>query len=83
MVVSHKVLVEEELASQRKTILESLEKGQILEGHAKAITDFGVFVDLGGVDGLVHITDLSWGRVNHPSEIVKLDQTVNVVCTRL
>ena len=79
VVVSHKVLVEEELASQRKTILESLEKGQILEGHAKAITDFGVFVDLGGVDGLVHITDLSWGRVNHPSEIVKLDQTVNVV----
>jgi small subunit ribosomal protein S1 len=79
VVVSHKVLVEEELASQRKAILDSLEKGQILEGHVKAITDFGVFVDLGGVDGLVHITDLSWGRVNHPSEIVKLDQTVNVV----
>jgi small subunit ribosomal protein S1 len=78
VVVSHKVLVEEELASQRKSILDSLEKGQILEGHIKAITDFGVFVDLGGVDGLVHITDLSWGRVNHPSEIVKLDQTVNV-----
>ncbi len=79
VVVSHKVLVEEELSSQRKAILEKLEKGQILEGHAKAITDFGVFVDLGGVDGLVHITDLSWGRVSHPSEIVKLDQTVNVV----
>jgi small subunit ribosomal protein S1 len=67
------------LAVQRKAILQKLEKGQILEGHAKAITDFGVFVDLGGVDGLVHITDLSWGRVNHPSEVVKLDQTVNVV----
>lgn len=79
VVVSHKILVEEELASQRKAILDSLEKGQILEGHVKAITEFGVFVDLGGVDGLVHITDLSWGRVNHPSEIVKLDQTVNVV----
>ena len=79
VVVSHKVLVEEELAGQRKAILESLEKGQILEGHVKAITDFGVFVDLGGVDGLVHITDLSWGRVNHPSEVVKLDQTINVV----
>ena len=79
VVVSHKVLVEEELASQRKAILDKLEKGQILEGHVKALTDFGAFIDLGGVDGLVHITDLSWGRVNHPSEIVKLDQTVNVV----
>ncbi len=79
VVVSHKILVEEELAGQRKAILESLEKGQILEGHVKAITDFGVFVDLGGVDGLVHITDLSWGRVGHPSEVVKLDQTINVV----
>ncbi len=79
VVVSHKVLVEEELSGQRKAILERLEKGQILEGHVKAITDFGVFVDLGGVDGLVHITDLSWGRVSHPSEVVKLDQTVNVV----
>ncbi|MBI5463923.1 MAG: 30S ribosomal protein S1, partial [Ignavibacteriales bacterium] len=78
VVVSHKVLVEEELSSQRKAILEKLEKGQILEGHVKAITDFGVFVDLGGVDGLVHITDLSWGRVSHPSEVVKLDQVVNV-----
>ncbi|MBM4168204.1 MAG: 30S ribosomal protein S1 [Ignavibacteria bacterium] len=79
VVVSHKVLVEQELAGQRKAILDSLEKGQILEGHVKAITDFGVFVDLGGVDGLVHITDLSWGRVSHPSEIVKLDQTINIV----
>lgn len=79
VVVSHKILVEEELAGQRKAILDSLEKGQILEGHVKALTDFGVFVDLGGVDGLVHITDLSWGRVSHPSEVVKLDQTVNIV----
>ncbi len=79
VVVSHKVLVEEEMADQRKAILNSLEKGQILEGNVKAIADFGVFVDLGGVDGLVHITDLSWGRVSHPSEAVKLDQTVNVV----
>jgi small subunit ribosomal protein S1 len=79
VVVSHKVLVEEEMAGQRKAILDSLEKGQILEGTVKAITDFGVFVDLGGVDGLVHITDLSWGRINHPSEIVKLDQTINVL----
>lgn len=79
VVVSHKVLVEEEMSGQRKAILEKLEKGQILEGTVKAITDFGVFVDLGGVDGLVHITDLSWGRINHPSEIAKLDQTINVV----
>jgi small subunit ribosomal protein S1 len=79
VVVSHKVLVEEEMSGQRKAILEGLEKGQILEGTVKAITDFGVFVDLGGVDGLVHITDLSWGRINHPSEIAKLDQTINVV----
>jgi small subunit ribosomal protein S1 len=79
VVVSHKVLVEEEMAGQRKAILDKLEKGQILEGTVKAITDFGVFVDLGGVDGLVHITDLSWGRINHPSEIVKLDQSINIV----
>ncbi|MBI3194299.1 MAG: 30S ribosomal protein S1 [Ignavibacteriae bacterium] len=78
VVVSHKALIEEELAGQRKEILDRLEKGQVLEGVVKAITDFGVFVDLGGVDGLVHITDLSWGRVNHPSEIVKLDQVLNV-----
>lgn len=79
VVVSHKVLIEEEVADQRKAILEGLEKGQILEGHVKAVTDFGVFVDLGGVDGLIHITDLSWGRINHPSEVVKLDETINVV----
>jgi small subunit ribosomal protein S1 len=81
VVVSHKVLVEEEIADQRHAILDSLEKGQILEGTVKAITDFGVFVDLGGVDGLVHITDLSWGRINHPNEVVKLDQTIKVVVT--
>ena len=79
IVVSRKVIIEEQIAGQRKAILDSLEKGQILEGTVKAIADFGVFIDLGGVDGLVHITDLSWGRVNHPTEIVKLDQTVNVV----
>ncbi len=81
VVVSHKVLVEEEIADQRDAILNSLEKGQILEGIVKAITDFGVFVDLGGVDGLIHITDLSWGRINHPNEVVKLDQTIKVVVT--
>lgn len=81
VVVSHKVLVEEELADQRKAILEGLEKGQILQGTVKAITDFGVFVDLGGVDGLIHITDLSWGRINHPNEVVKLDEQINVVVT--
>ena len=81
VVVSHKVLIEEEISDQRKAILESLERGQILEGVVKAITDFGVFVDLGGVDGLIHITDLSWGRINHPSEIVKLDETLKVVVT--
>jgi small subunit ribosomal protein S1 len=81
VVVSHKVLVEEEISDQRAAILNSLEKGQILEGTVKAITDFGVFVDLGGVDGLVHITDLSWGRINHPNEVVKLDETIKVVVT--
>jgi small subunit ribosomal protein S1 len=81
VVVSHKVLVEEEISDQRNAILTSLEKGQILEGTVKAITDFGVFVDLGGVDGLIHITDLSWGRINHPNEVVKLDETIKVVVT--
>ncbi len=81
VVVSHKVLVEEEIADQRSAILEGLEKGQILEGIVKAITDFGVFVDLGGVDGLIHITDLSWGRINHPNEVVKLDETIKIVVT--
>jgi small subunit ribosomal protein S1 len=81
VVVSHKVLVEEEISDQRNAILEGLEKGQILEGTVKAITDFGVFIDLGGVDGLIHITDLSWGRINHPNEVVKLDETIKVVVT--
>ncbi len=81
VVVSHKVLIEETISDQRKEILEKLEKGQILEGGVKAITDFGVFVDLGGVDGLIHITDLSWGRINHPSEVVKLDESIKVVVT--
>ena len=81
VVVSHKVLIEEEISDQRAAILESLERGQILEGVVKAVTDFGVFVDLGGVDGLIHITDLSWARINHPSEVVKLDETLKVVVT--
>lgn len=79
VVVSHKVLLEEQLSEQRSAIISKLDKGLVLEGTVKAISDFGVFVDLGGVDGLVHITDLSWGRVSHPSEIVKLDQVVKVV----
>lgn len=79
VVVSHKVLLEEQLSEQRNKILGTLEKGLVLEGVVKAISDFGVFVDLGGVDGLVHITDLSWGRVTHPSEIVQLDEQVKVV----
>ncbi|MEO6940182.1 MAG: 30S ribosomal protein S1 [Candidatus Kapaibacterium sp.] len=79
VVVSHKVLLEEHLQDQRKEIVEHLERGQVLEGTVKAIADFGAFVDLGGVDGLVHITDLSWGRVSHPTEVIKLDQTVTVV----
>ncbi|NOZ61103.1 MAG: 30S ribosomal protein S1 [Calditrichaeota bacterium] len=78
IVVSHRALVEEEMKEQREKILENLEKGQILEGTVKNITDFGVFIDLGGVDGLLHINDLSWGRINHPSEIVSLDQTIKV-----
>ena len=79
VVVSHKALIEAELEAQRREIIAKLEKGQILEGTVKNITSYGVFVDLGGVDGLVHITDLSWGRVNHPSEVVSLDQKINVV----
>ncbi len=81
IVVSHKVLIEETISDQRKEILDKLEKGQILEGTVKAITDFGVFIDLGGVDGLIHITDLSWGRINHPSEVVRLDEKIKVVVT--
>jgi len=79
VVVSRKVLLEDQIAEQRQRILQQLERGLVLEGTVKAITDFGVFVDLGGVDGLVHITDLSWGRVNHPSELVSLDQPIKVV----
>ncbi len=78
VVVSHKALIEAELESQKKEIISRLEKGQILEGTVKNITSYGVFIDLGGVDGLIHITDLSWGRVSHPEEIVKLDQKLNV-----
>ena len=79
VVVSHKALIEAELEEQKKQIISGLEKGQVLEGTVKNITSYGVFIDLGGVDGLVHITDLSWGRVNHPEEIVELDQKINVV----
>jgi small subunit ribosomal protein S1 len=79
VVVSHKALIEEELEQQKKEIIAKLEKGQVLEGTVKNITSYGVFIDLGGVDGLIHITDLSWGRVNHPEEILALDQKLNVV----
>jgi small subunit ribosomal protein S1 len=79
VVVSHKALIEAELEQQKKEIISKLEKGQVLEGTVKNITSYGVFIDLGGVDGLIHITDLSWGRINHPEEIVKLDQKINVV----
>ncbi len=79
VVISHKALIEAELEEQKKRIIEQLEKGQILEGTVKNITTYGVFIDLGGVDGLVHITDLSWGRVKHPNEVVELDQKLNVV----
>ncbi len=79
VVVSHKALIEAELEAQKKEIIGKLEKGQVLEGTVKNITSYGVFIDLGGVDGLIHITDLSWGRVNDPKEIVELDQKLNVV----
>ncbi|MDR1517090.1 MAG: 30S ribosomal protein S1 [Dysgonamonadaceae bacterium] len=79
VVVSHKALIEEELEQQKKEIISKLEKGQVLEGVVKNITSYGVFVDLGGVDGLIHITDLSWGRIQHPEEVVKLDDKINVV----
>jgi small subunit ribosomal protein S1 len=79
VVVSHKALIEAELEQQKREIIAKLEKGQVLEGTVKNITSYGVFIDLGGVDGLIHITDLSWGRVNHPEEIVSLDQKLNVV----
>ena len=79
VVVSHKALIEADLEEQKKEIISKLEKGQVLEGVVKNITSYGVFIDLGGVDGLVHITDLSWSRINHPSEVVELDQKINVV----
>ncbi len=79
VVVSHKALIEAELEQQKKEIIAKLEKGQVLEGTVKNITSYGVFIDLGGVDGLIHITDLSWGRVNDPNEVVQLDQKLNVV----
>ena len=79
VVVSHKALIEDELEAQKAEIISKLEKGQVLEGVVKNITSYGVFIDLGGVDGLIHITDLSWGRINHPEEIVKLDEKIKVV----
>ena len=79
VVVSHKALIEAELEQQKREIISKLEKGQVLEGTVKNITSYGVFIDLGGVDGLIHITDLSWGRVSHPNEVVQLDQKLNVV----
>ena len=79
VVVSHKVLIEKDLEKQRAAILNNLEKGQVLEGVIKNMTNFGVFIDLGGVDGLLHITDISWGRISHPQEVLQLDQKVNVV----
>ncbi|MDR2652659.1 MAG: 30S ribosomal protein S1 [Prevotellaceae bacterium] len=79
VVVSHKALIEAEIEAQKKEIISHLEKGQVLEGTVKNITSYGVFIDLGGVDGLIHITDLSWGRVTHPEEVVTLDQKINVV----
>ncbi|MCS7004106.1 MAG: 30S ribosomal protein S1 [Cytophagales bacterium] len=79
VVVSHKVLIEKDLEKQRQEILNNLEKGQVLEGEIKNMTNFGVFIDLGGVDGLLHITDISWGRINHPNEVLSLGQKVNVV----
>ena len=79
VVVSHKVLIEKDIEAQKSAILNNLEKGQVLEGVIKNMTNFGVFIDLGGVDGLLHITDISWGRINHPEEVLKLDQKVNIV----
>ena len=79
VVVSHKVLIEEELETQKAEIISKLEKGQVLEGTVKNITSYGVFMDLGGVDGLLHITDISWGRISHPEEVLQLDQKINVV----
>ncbi len=79
VVVSHKALIEADIEVQKKEIIGQLEKGQVLEGVVKNITSYGVFIDLGGVNGLIHITDLSWSRINHPSEVLELDQKLNVV----
>jgi small subunit ribosomal protein S1 len=79
VVISHKVLIEEDIEAQKSDILSRLEKGQVLEGTVKNMTSFGVFIDLGGVDGLLHITDISWGRINHPEEVLKMDEKINVV----
>ena len=79
VVISHKVLIEDDIEAQKSDILAKLEKGQVLEGVVKNMTSFGVFIDLGGVDGLLHITDISWGRINHPEEVLKLDDKINVV----
>lgn len=79
VVISHKVLIEEDIEKQKSDILSKLEKGQVLEGTVKNMTSFGVFIDLGGVDGLLHITDISWGRINHPEEVLHLDQKINIV----
>jgi small subunit ribosomal protein S1 len=79
VVVSHKILIEDDIEAQKSEILSGLEKGQVLEGVVKNMTSFGAFVDLGGVDGLLHITDISWGRINHPEEVIQLDQKINVV----
>ena len=78
IIISHKMIIEESMAGQREELLKTIQKGMTLKAVVKAITDFGVFVDLGGLDGLIHITDLSWGRINHPSDVVKLDQDINV-----
>ena len=78
VVVSHKAIIEESLAEQRDELFKKLEVGSVVDGRVKNITDFGVFIDLGGIDGLLHITDLSWGRVNHPSELISIDDTLSV-----
>ena len=78
-VVSHKALIESDIEEQRLEIISGLEKGQVLEGIIKNITDFGAFIDLGGIDGLLYITDISWGRINHPNEVLTLNESINVV----
>ena len=80
IVVSHKLIIEESLIEQREALFQEIQIGSIMEGRVKNITDFGVFVDLGGIDGLLHITDISWGRVNHPSEIIQINEEITVSC---